>query len=738
MSALSTTRPRHAWLDAFAQSPADEFDSLIRGYRLVPPYERADPNDVVVSLFRTLPEDDPLYGILDQTVSQWLLSCLREPPEVRLEEGINAYILDIQEAFAIVQRLKLSGTAALLRNRFTEFTNWTADLRLGPGRDLRLRYWHTLALSQTDRRFLSLWYRCCDEADRALPEGYLFIGLLGLQYLPRREDDNDLSRELLTGLARWARHLTESDADKQRFLVEWRALAAQYPRGPSTLKDIVTPVLSSFAHRPFARWWTKELGLAETPKAAPLKKIGKAETDALISRLSKLTDTDLHKEIEKFQGDNERWADWHLDFHALNLNFSHLGGKLLDRAPEVALRLAKSTVERNKGDASTWTLLSGAFRHLGFSDIAETVLWEATRKFPDNEVCRNQLAKLLSEQEHRLAEAEVLYRDTIRRFPDDKVSRNALAKLLADQGHTKEAEVLYRETMKNWLKDPYCRLDLGLLLIDLDRPDEVDPILLELRALRHTAARTLEKHFKDYRQGKPRSQRQEESSRKSVSHSGKPRTAINPPVLNGMADMANAMRAQFLLSPALDDSSLLLMTPARRRELREEAQGLLERLMQEHPNNPVVRLVAYRNGKALKPRLDADILQASPNDYALHLELARHGRSVIDFPQLVECFPNEAPLTYLVWLGDCAPGWEQAPSALLDWLKIALEEIADPALRYLHANLFELIGKPRLDCFSADELAEALDGDLVTLGAIIDIALLSIVAREVPAELLVC
>jgi hypothetical protein len=43
-----------------------------------------------------------------------------------------------------------------------------------------------------------------------------------------------------------------------------------------------------------------------------------------------------------------------------------------------------------------------------------------------------------------------------------------------------------------------------------------------------------------------------------------------------------------------------------------------------------------------------------------------------------------------------------------------------------------------LDCFSADELAEALDGDLVTLGAIIDIALLSIVAREVPAELLVC
>lgn len=189
MSALRFAEARSEWLDAFNANPVEELDSLLRGYTLVPPYQRANPSEVAVRLFSALGEVDPLVGLLDRSLIEWIVARMAEPEDARLEAGINAYIQNVQEALTVAHRLLLPKTVALLHDRYSDLTSWAERLNLGSARDLRADYWHTLALVQTRRSFLSLWNRCCDEAGSELPDSYLFIGLLGLQHLPRQDGD---------------------------------------------------------------------------------------------------------------------------------------------------------------------------------------------------------------------------------------------------------------------------------------------------------------------------------------------------------------------------------------------------------------------------------------------------------------------------------------------------------------------------------------------------------------------
>ena len=362
---------------------------------------------------------------------------------------------------------------------------------------------------------------------------------------------------------------------------------------------------------------------------------------------------------------------------------------------------------------------------------AEALYRETVKRFPDNVVSRAALAKLLTD-EGRAAEAEALYRDTVKRSPDNDVSRNALANLLAEQGKTAEAEALYRKTMQHDPRDAVSRLDLGLMLIDLNRIDEVEPILAQLQALKHSAARTLAAHMSCVRKGEPRPG-QDGTKSKRVETARNPSDLPADAALTGLSASANAMRAALLLSPVLDDKSLLLMTPERHRELRDEARGLLEHLLRERPDHPVVRMVAYRYGKVEKPGLDPELLSASPDDYALHLEAARHRRGEGAFAGLAKRFPTCAPLTHLVCLVDEVPdAVSVAAGPLLSWLKVEPKTIANPILRYLHAHLFEALGRPRIAQWVAADLTDTLDDRCApeTLHAIIDVALLGLVGAK--------
>ena len=146
MSARRFAEARSEWMDGFAAEPAGELDSLLRGYTLMPPYQRASPSETVVSLFSFLPKDDPLFDVLDGALADWIAARMAESDDVRLETGINAYIQDVQEALTVAHRLPLPRTVALLHDRFTDLTCWAETLDLGSARDVRGDYWHALAL----------------------------------------------------------------------------------------------------------------------------------------------------------------------------------------------------------------------------------------------------------------------------------------------------------------------------------------------------------------------------------------------------------------------------------------------------------------------------------------------------------------------------------------------------------------------------------------------------------------
>jgi hypothetical protein len=432
MSALRFAEARSEWLDAFNADPAEELDSLLRGYTLVPPYQRANPSEVAVRLFSALGKDDPLMGLLDQSLVEWIVARLVEPEDARLEVGINAYIQHVQEALTVAHRLPLPLTVALLHDRFSDLTSWTERLNLGSARDLRADYWQTLALVQTRRSFLSLWNRCCDEAGGGLPDSYLFIGLLGLQHLPRRDGDADFSHELLTGLARWASHLDDNDTDRHRFLREWRALALRYPRACATLRNVVAPMLEVYAAQPFAKWWAEEVGIEENVKGEPPHELAKKEVEALLAKLPNLSDVAMYLEVEAMAEARKRYVDTFKDAYDLVRDFDRLSNDILERASNFSLHLSHSAVERDKSDAFSRAFMSAALHQLGLADGAELVPLEAIRRFPDDAVYQSDLAKLLAEQ-GRVAETEALYRETAKRLLDDVVSRTALARLLAEK-----------------------------------------------------------------------------------------------------------------------------------------------------------------------------------------------------------------------------------------------------------------------------------------------------------------
>lgn len=759
-----------SWLNAFADQPDLRLDELLCGFDQVAPYFRLDPSDTLVTLVRPRNEA-ALKDRVDQALADWLDLRMREPgPD---DEDRNGYVQDILQALWAVLRLQARTAGDLLAERLEEATAWAEAVSPRDFYDLRAQLWLTLAHVQPNRRLLPFWYGLCDRVGLGLlDERYLDVALIALRVLPQTEGDVQPGPEVLRGLARWARHLPDRKEHRERFVAEWRVLVALYPRGPDFWLEQVTPLLEGNRGKSFAAWWAEELGMAPggaRPVAGPPSK---DDTFTIIYALSKLSLADLDRRVATFLTRHEAYADATGDTYSLTRATNVLGNALLNRHEanpstrrehaRLALRLAGAAVSRDRNHEQSWALWARALERLGHRDLAETVLWEAAREFPDDGVLRNQLAALLTAQ-GRGAEAEALYRDTITRFPDNVVARAALARLLADHGQaeaaerlyrqtikafpddvvcrgdlarllkerdrTAEAEALYRQTMERFPADAVCRLDLGLMLLDLDRPvAEVEPLLEELRAIREPRQgdRTLADHLNAVKQGRPRPHGTEQT--------------IPPAVLptdeaaawGDLRRSAEAMRAGFRLSKALDEPGLLLVTPAMRQQLRAEAEAALATLMKTHPRHPVVRLVARRYGGKTGPA--AGIVPAK-DDYALRLELARAGDSDA-FPDLLKQFEDHRPITALAWLlaDDGQAG--EAATVLLHWLPKDPDKITDPIHHALHHRLRAMISLSQIRGMSANEFLDAWDeqwvGPAASLSDALDLVVFGLVARQPP------
>ncbi len=596
----------HPWLDMFAADPDGELDRLLRGLRQVPPYYRADPGDVLTLLI-TSSGDDPLRAALDRVLNAWLAARRREPPERRTAYGVSRFVGELTEALSLVYRLRLPETARTLFDEFGFYDSWLESLDLGPGYRPHREFLRAVAEGQRNRRLRAVWLDlCAAAAEEDDVDDRLDIALIGLKKLPG--NDKDAGREMLTGLAAFGRALPtdqhRKNTSRRRFLGRWRAVKGLYPRTPAYWRDLLGLILKADEGQDFAEWWRGEERLKDQGSKGPQRVSlpPREDRERIIAAIS-LTDIGaLRDQILSLMEKYRRYAEATGDSYNLVRSASTLASELIAHDPSLSLHLVGIGREWAPNHEHLWTIWGRALAALGHADLAELVLWEATRRFPDNEVSRNALAGLLHDL-GRSAEAEALYRETTRRFPDDEVARNALGLLLIDLGRLRlrEAEELLAELKRMGAQRQVA--ELGAALARARAGEAV------VRPAPQKGAAAAERDPGE------------------VVPSGQDRRS------------ARLTRADFRLSPALDMVGRDEAAP-----LRDEAWAMVAAALADDPNEPYARLIQLDRLPEFG-QLGEALLDALPHDYPLHLSRAL--RDPERFHGLDAEFAEHRPLTRL-------------------------------------------------------------------------------------------
>lgn len=602
---------RHPWLDTFLHDPVEELARLLAHERQVPPFYRADPADVLVSLVG--PQDEVLRATVERALDAWLEQRRGWSGAQRADYCIARYVGQVTEALSLVYRLRLRGIAGRLFDSFDAFEAWTAPLDLGPG----YNPWHELlratAEGQTDRRLRPLWLHLCAGA-AVLEEGdtLLDIALVGLRRMPG--NDYDAAREMLWGLAAFGRAL-DPQAGWSRFMAKWRALKGLYPRTPRHWKTLAGPIIAAHAREAFALWWGKDLYPSGAPSPAPVKLPPPERRERLRVALRDGS-TGVHEgAVMALMEEYRRYAEATGDAYNLVRSGTVLAKPIVEKAPHLALHLVGLVREWEPNDPLAWDLWGRALAAAGHPDLAEAVLWEGTHRFPDDAYVRCSLANLLVRQ-RRDGEAEALFRAALALRPENAIALNGL----------------------------------GHLLVDVGRLEGARAILAELEAL-HAARQIHELHS-----ALARAERGHKVRPPAVAVGPSDAVAAFSPGM-GLQRAARVARADFRLGPDL--GRVAAVQPALRESLRAEAQAELTALVAQDPNDLYARLVAAEWLGWGAP--DGQLLEVAPHAYALHLSAALANAQPTPLLELLERFPDEAPITYTALI---ARGAADVPSPL--------------------------------------------------------------------------
>ena len=97
-------------------------------------------------------------------------------------------------------------------------------------------------------------------------------------------------------------------------------------------------------------------------------------------------------------------------------------------------------IEAEPGNPYIWDLWAKVLSVLGRDEASLSVRWESARRFPEDCVLRNSLAEALRDH-GRMPLAEHLLRETMRDFPNNEACRNILAGLLISTERKSDASI---------------------------------------------------------------------------------------------------------------------------------------------------------------------------------------------------------------------------------------------------------------------------------------------------------
>jgi|GEM_PF-1263967 len=456
------------WADELRQAPQQAVTDLLRGAADVEPFERITAHEFLLAVLplssrnvsRTLlgePRSEPsetepsadLPGYLDTGLSAWLLAQREAPlPPAR---KLGGYAAQVCEALQWPLYFALPQTRAAIQADRALWIQWLSSLTLTAYRDPEYDYWQVLASRQTNDSLQFFWQSFVVEAGRTRSARYLNLGLLALAKLPLLEDDSlrNLRLQVQALINRYQRRKGWCTSAQEELALALRSVIARNPSmNVAHYRAFLTALLSPLGDDKTASVLAL-VGLSQTGQryAASVSSNGyklkppgslevsdQAVRDVRQSRNLAQAWQAIRPLLSAHEDYLHKSGDAYYFVRTLDGCARALCNKYPLRDPEVQARLFQWIHLALRMDADNprlWMLWELALRKAEQPQRAQWVLWEMTRRFPNDLHCRLELARLLaaSNSLDDQAQAQRLLQHVLQLDPNNVHAHSTLAQL---------------------------------------------------------------------------------------------------------------------------------------------------------------------------------------------------------------------------------------------------------------------------------------------------------------------
>ena len=467
------------WKESLRQDAEKAVANLFSGRAGLGSSLRREIPEILFHEFPNTPEHADDRERLDTALLAWL-NGMRTNYQCEVSRlGFDIYSKRLCDALRALQLLDLPRSIQQIREVHPAWLRWLAPLRLAPERDPALESWRLLSQRQEEGANPAPWLQLARDGR---PE-YLSVALVGLQ---RPEATKKQQVLMVAGLLHHSAQASNNvDSNLANFDRQLAALRGRYPRGPAHWKEVLDTALIGQEGHPLAeasvQLRQKIIEVASkktTAKVNPVRNVvcpTKAKNAEVLFAIkdSRHDTTDATRKylelVEAYLHFTIQTGDAYFFVRTLRNHGNHLLQRPHLSAEALAQigQLIEEALRWSPNDEYTWTFWADWCAYQGQQTHQEWVLRELVRLFPNNEIGRVELARLLiNGGKSHWPEAEYWLREAAERNPEKEPCRVELARLLIRIGeqYWPEAEEWLRAVIALHPENGHSHNELARLL----------------------------------------------------------------------------------------------------------------------------------------------------------------------------------------------------------------------------------------------------------------------------------
>ena len=421
------------WADKLRRNPEEAVSDLLHGVANINPFERITPHEFLLAVLprssrsvnrnllgdpsAKIPESSTtadLPALLDKGLVAWLLKQRGVPlPAAR---KLSAYAAQVCEALQWPVYFNLPSSFETLKTERARWLPWFSSLTITAYRDPEYDYWQVFAAKQSDDSLQFDWRSFVVEAGRTRSNRYLNLGLLALARLPLSEQDSlrNLRLQVQALLTRYQRRKSWGKPALEELVASLRQVMARnlsmgmdkYQTFLSELlqplgEQQVTAVLEMLFKVPAKRQPTSTVRVtAALSPPTPKHEVDKAVQS--VNQSSNLMQAwgAISGLLIKYETYLRRSGETYNFVTTLDRCVRAFCNKYTLTDPEIQRHVFQWIYIALRVDANNprlWMLWQLALRQARQRKRSQWVLWEMTRRFPEQLPCRVELARQLAE-----------------------------------------------------------------------------------------------------------------------------------------------------------------------------------------------------------------------------------------------------------------------------------------------------------------------------------------------------